>query len=155
MRDDRADVQPALQHGGHLVPGLEHLTAVNALHVQALEDDLIPRDAGVLRHDAEQGYRATMVHRAQQVAEGVRVAGHLHAHVKPFFHPQVFHHVIELLAGNVDGARGTHLLCQIQAVVIHVGDDHVPGAHVLGDGHGHDANGACARDEHVFADDTK
>jgi hypothetical protein len=29
MRDDRLDIEPALQHAGHLVPGLEHLPTVN------------------------------------------------------------------------------------------------------------------------------
>ena len=155
MRDDRADVQPALQHGSHLVPGLEHLAAVDALHVEALEDDLVPGDARVLGHDAEQGHGSTVVHRAQQVAEGLRVAGHLHAHVKSFFHAEVFDYVVEFFTADIHGACGAHLPRQVQPVVVHVGDDYMPGADVLGDGHGHDPDGASAGDQHVFADDAE
>src|SRR5271154_7512989 len=42
MRDHLADVEAALQHRDHLVPGLEHLAAINALDRQQLEDDLGP-----------------------------------------------------------------------------------------------------------------
>src|SRR5512144_2547148 len=35
--DRRADVQPRLEHHGHLVPGLVHLPAVDALHGEHLE----------------------------------------------------------------------------------------------------------------------
>src|SRR5690606_4696673 len=40
MRQHGRDVQAALQHGDHLVPGLEHLAAVDALDEQSLEDHL-------------------------------------------------------------------------------------------------------------------
>src|SRR4029450_6818680 len=50
----RRHVEPALEHGHHLVPGLEHLPAVHALEHQALEDDLVPVDGDRGRTDAEQ-----------------------------------------------------------------------------------------------------
>ena len=52
MRDDRRDVESALQQRRHLVPGLEHLAAVDAPHVEALEDHLVPVDGGVAGRDA-------------------------------------------------------------------------------------------------------
>src|SRR5205814_1006147 len=42
--DDRRQVEAALYHRHHLVPGLEHLAPVHALDLEPLEDDLIPVD---------------------------------------------------------------------------------------------------------------
>src|SRR5271166_2378471 len=47
--DDLAHVKAAFQHRDHLVPGLEHLAAVDALEGQLLEDDLVPVDEHRLR----------------------------------------------------------------------------------------------------------
>src|SRR6188768_4367758 len=47
VRDDRRDVEPALQQRRHLVPGLEHFATVDAAHVETLEDHLVPVDGGV------------------------------------------------------------------------------------------------------------
>ena len=57
------EVEPALQHRDHLVPGLEHLPAVDALQHEALEDHLAPVDGLLARHDAEQRHPAAVVHR--------------------------------------------------------------------------------------------
>lgn len=46
--------KPAQHHLRHLVPGLIHATAIDALDGQALEDDLVPVDSGALGQDAEQ-----------------------------------------------------------------------------------------------------
>src|SRR3954471_21414107 len=54
VRDHWRDVEPRLQHGRHLVPGLEHLAAVDAAHVEPLEDHLVPVDGGLARRNAEQ-----------------------------------------------------------------------------------------------------
>ena len=54
MRDDGTDVQAALQERGHLVPGLEHLAAVDAFDRESLQDHLIPVD----RHFRSAGCRA-------------------------------------------------------------------------------------------------
>src|SRR5262245_25543405 len=42
MRDDRPDVEPALQHYGHLVPGFVHLPPINAFYREHIEDDFVP-----------------------------------------------------------------------------------------------------------------
>ena len=44
MRDYRSNIQTRLQENRHLVPRLIHLTTVDALDVEAAEDDLVPVD---------------------------------------------------------------------------------------------------------------
>src|SRR5882672_1216570 len=39
VRDDRRNVQAGFDHDGHLVPGLKHFAAVDALDRQHVEDD--------------------------------------------------------------------------------------------------------------------
>src|SRR5436190_1319041 len=42
--DDRLDVEAALQHHGHLVPGFVHLAAVDSFDGEHVEHDFIPID---------------------------------------------------------------------------------------------------------------
>ena len=49
VRDDRLDVQTALNHGTHFVPCFEHFPAVNPLDEQAFENDLVPVDGRFIR----------------------------------------------------------------------------------------------------------
>ena len=91
------------------------------------------------------------MHGAQHVAERGGVARHLEPHVEAFLHAELFHRVVELLLRDVDGARRAHLLREPQPVIVDVGDDHVARADLLRDGHRHDADGAGAGDQHVFA----
>jgi hypothetical protein len=73
----------AAQHQlGHLVPGLVHLPAVDAVDGEALEDDLVPVGAGALGHDPEHRDLAAVVHAVEHVVEGARVAAHFQAHVE-------------------------------------------------------------------------
>ena len=73
VRDDGLHVESALQHARHFVPGLEHLTTVDAFENQSLEDDIVPVDGHVARWDAQDGDLAAMVHRTQHIAECLRV----------------------------------------------------------------------------------
>src|SRR5215467_13162020 len=70
MRDDRLQVEPALQHRDHLVPGLEHLAAIDALDLETLEDHLIPVDRHVGRRNAEERHLAAVIHVLEQLPEG-------------------------------------------------------------------------------------
>ena len=117
---------------------------------EALEDHLVPVDAGAVGQDAQQGDLAAVVHRVEHVVEGVRVAAHLQGHVEAF-HVQLFHRVLERLLGHVHHARGAHVGGQLEAVVVDVGDHHVARADVLADARGDDADGAGAGDQHVLA----
>src|SRR5512132_142452 len=62
MRDHRRDVEPALQHRAHAVPGLEHLAPVDPLESEAAEDHLVPGDRDLLIRDAEQRDPPAVVH---------------------------------------------------------------------------------------------
>src|SRR3546814_9238365 len=42
MRNDGRYIEPALQHGDHFVPGLEHFAAIDAFDLQPFENNLAP-----------------------------------------------------------------------------------------------------------------
>src|SRR6188508_1111506 len=104
MRDDRRYVEPALQHRRHLVPGLEHLAAVDALDDEALEDHLVPVDGGVARRNAEQRHAAAVMHGPQQIPESGWVTRHLESDVEALDHSERLHRVVERLPRDVDRA---------------------------------------------------
>src|SRR5438874_9689273 len=60
--DDGEEIEPALQHGDHLVPGLEHLAAVDALDLEALENDLVPIDRHLRGRYAQHRDLAAVIH---------------------------------------------------------------------------------------------
>ena len=66
--------------------------------------------------------------------------------------PSSRHHVVELLARDVDRARRAHLARELEPVVVDVGDDDVARADVRGDRRRHDADRPGAGDQHVLAD---
>ncbi len=150
--DHRREVHPRLQQGGHLVPGLEHLPAVDALDPQPLEDDLVPVDRHRVGEDPEHGDPAAMGHRVEHLAERRGVAAHLQAHVEPLGHALLDHHLAEVVVRDVHHAGRAHDPRQLEAVGVDVGDDHVAGAHVPSDRHGHHADRPGAGDQDVLAD---
>ena len=72
--DDLAHVEAALQHGDHLVPGLEHLAAVDALDGERLEHDRGPVDRALAGRDAEHGDAAAHHHVFDHLVERRRRA---------------------------------------------------------------------------------
>ena len=72
MRDHRRDVEAGLHHHRHLVPGLVHLAAVDALQRQHVEDDRGEVDRHLAGLDPEQRDPAAVGHRRQQAAQGGR-----------------------------------------------------------------------------------
>ena len=144
-------MQAGLQHGHHLVPGLEHLPAVDALQEEPLEDHLAPVDGLLARHDAEHCHLAAVVHDLEELTERAAVAAHLQADVEPLLHAQVGHHHLQVLLRHVDGAGGAELGGQPEPVVVHVGHHHVAGADVARHRRRHGADGAGPGDEHVLA----
>jgi hypothetical protein len=155
VRQHRAEVEAAEDHLGHLVPGLEHLAAVDALDGDALEDDLVPIDAGVRGQDAEQGDMAAVKHVVEHVVEGPGIARHLQADVEAFADVLRLHGGGERAALYIDDVGGAHLGGEVEAVVVDVGDDDVAGAEIAADAGGDDADGAGAGDQHVLADDVE
>ncbi len=91
-----------------------------------------------------------MVHGVEHGAERGWRAGHLQTHVKAFGHAQLFHHVGQALFRDIHRAGDAHFARQRQAVFVHVGDHHVARTHMLRHGCRHNADGACAGDQHVF-----
>src|SRR5208337_1502832 len=77
-----AHVKAALQHGLHLVPGLEDLPAVDALYRQALEDHLVPTDPRGVRENPQEGNAPAVVHVLQHRLEDSSVARHLQPDVE-------------------------------------------------------------------------
>ncbi|VTR67535.1 hypothetical protein DESC_610118 [Desulfosarcina cetonica] len=151
MGDHGRNVQPALEHAGHFVPGLEHLTAIDAFQLQPLEDDLGQVQGDLAAGNAQNGHAAAVVHGFQHVPESLDVAGHFQPHIKSLLHAQLPDRVADGRAGYVDGRAGAHARGKRQAVIVDVGDHHMAGAHMPGNGHGHDADGAGAGDQDILA----
>ncbi len=92
-----------------------------------------------------------MAHAGQHRSQGVRVAGHFHAHVKSFFHAQLFLRILDFLPAHIQSQGGAHFLSQFQAVGIDIGHHDIARTGVTGNGGRHAANGAGAGDQHIFS----
>ena len=77
VRDRRPDVEPRLEHHGHLVPGFVHFATVDPPDGQHLEHDLVQVEGDLLGRDPEDGHVAAVGHHGERVAQRLRVAGHL------------------------------------------------------------------------------
>ena len=84
MGDHRMEIQAALNHGDHLVPGGEDLAAIDALEGQTLEDHMVPVDLGVGALETQQGDLAAVAHQAEQLVEAGSAAAHFQTHIKAF-----------------------------------------------------------------------
>jgi len=151
VRDDGREIEPALHHVRHLVP-VVHLPAVDALERQTLRDDLVHVHENVLVAEAEQADLAAVAHDGDHLREGRAAARHLQTHVEALGQPLLVHDLADVLLGDVHGRVGAHFARELQAVLVHVGDDDAPRARVLADAHRDDADRARTGDEHVLAD---
>src|SRR5690606_4625152 len=151
--DDRAHVETCLQEVAHLVPGLEHLPAVDALDVEALEDDFVPVDGDVPAGDAEQRHLASVDDRVEDLAEGTRSSRHLHGDVEALCHTEVGHDVFQVRTRlrDVDGAAGSHGSCHGETLGIDVGYHYVPGADEARHSSCHQPDRTRTCDKHVLA----
>ena len=151
MGDDGGDVQTGAEHGVHLLPGGEHLAAVDTLHLEALPDEGVPVDAGAAGLDAEQGDASAVHGVLDDVLQAGGSAAHLQADVVALGHLEVLHGLLDGIAVlDVDGAVGAQLLGEVEAEVGDIGDGDALGAGLLADGGGHGADEARAGDEHVL-----
>ena len=107
--NDGRDVEPALDHGRHLVPGVVHFAAVDAADREHVEDDLVPVDRGRGGHDPEERDPAAVGHVVDHVVQGPGVPGHLESDVEALLHPEFVLHVLQVLAGDVDDPGRAHL----------------------------------------------
>ena len=145
VRDDRAIVESALDHDGHLVPGLVHLATVDALDRQHVEDDRVPVDRDFLGGDAQHGDLAAVAHVVEHVAKGAGLPDISRPTSKPSVMPSCFCTSAMLSRANIHDACGPHLLGQFQSLGIHVGDDDVAGPGMLRDRGGHACRSARPR----------
>ena len=75
--DDGGNIETGAEHGVHLLPGGVHLTAVDALHREALPHEGVPVDAGAAGLDAEQGNVGTVSGVGDDVLQASGGAAHL------------------------------------------------------------------------------
>ncbi len=151
VSDYGADIESALQHYGHLIPGLVHFAAVDTVNCKHIEDDLSPVDGDICGGDAEHGNFSAVCHVVQHAAEGVGIAGHFQSHIEAFGHSQFALHVFKFFGADIDGAGSAHAACQFQTPGIDVGDDHEASAGVSYNGGGHQTDRAGTGDQDVFA----
>ena len=153
MGDDLLQGQAGLHHHDALVPGLEDLPAIDALDEETLEYHLGPVDAGAVRHDAEHGDAAAVDHLAEDIPEGSGGAGHFQADIETFEYAEAAHEVTgDFFLGDIYCDHpGGDAFRQFESVIVDVGDDDIACAAVGGDHRSHDADGAGAGDDHVFA----
>ena len=130
MGDDAADVETALQHGGHLVPGLEDAPAVDALDLQALEDHVVHVERHRPGGDAEHRDAPAVVHRVEHLVERrLGTATSPGRRRSPRSCPARPSPAPTLL-GDVDHPRGAVRRGHRQPVRVDVGDHDVAGADV-------------------------
>merc|ERR1712151_796041 len=88
MRDDWLNSlgEATGEHGLHLVPRLEHLSAVDALYLQAFENDVVPIDRKPLGGNAQHRHLTPRIHGGQYGMEGAGHARHLQRHVEALAH---------------------------------------------------------------------
>src|SRR6266851_3982838 len=151
--DNTGDIQAALEHHRHLVPGLVHLSAVDATDGELVEDDLVPVDGDVFGGDAEHGDLRSVTHVGEHVAKGVGVAGHFKADVEALVHVELLLNLFEWRGAGVDGEGDAYLFGEIAAVLVGIGDNDVTGSGVSSYRCGHDADGAGPGDEDIFTKD--
>src|SRR5437773_11300942 len=89
MRDHGFYVQAALEHDGHLVPGLIHLAAVDAFDSQHVENDFVPIDGNRFGRNTEHRDLSAVTHVIDHVAKSRWAAGHFQGDVKAFFHAEL------------------------------------------------------------------
>ena len=79
---DACDVEAALEHSLHLVPGFVHLTAVDTLDGEAVEDDLVPVELCILTEKTELCDAAAVNHVVNHGVETGLCTGHFKTDVK-------------------------------------------------------------------------
>ncbi len=154
--DDGVEVEAALEHDGHFVPGFVHFAAVDASNGDHIEDDCVPVDGHfAVGRDAEHGDFASVADVGEHFAEGCGRAGHFEADIEAFAHAELFLDFGDGSLSGVDGDGGAHFFGEGESVGVEVGDGDVASAGVFDDGGGHDADGPGACDEDIFAEDVE
>ena len=152
MRDHGRQIESALHHVRHLVP-VVHLAAIDALQRQAVCNDLVHVHADGAVAEAQQRNFAAAAHDRDHLVERRGVAGHFKTHVEAFGQPLRAHDCVQILVRGVDGGIDAHFAGKGKPVFVDISNDDAARARVFADAARNDADGACARDEHVLADE--
>src|SRR5581483_6297856 len=136
----------------HLVPGLVHLAAVDALDREHVEDDRVEADRHLAGGDPEQRDPAAVGHVREHAPERVGVAGHLESDVEALRHPELALDVVQLALAHVDRERRAHPPGELEPVGVHVGHDDVARTRMADDRARHAPDRPRARDQHVLAE---
>src|SRR5580700_7471216 len=151
MRDYRGNVETRLEHRCHEVPGLVHLTTIDALDGDTVEDHLAPIDAVRLRRNTEHGHLAPMTEVTQHVLKSHRVSRHFEANVEALFHAQLLLNFFQRTCTRISGQSRTHPPCELKSFGIEVGDHDMARTCVSRYRGSHDADGPSASDQHILA----
>ena len=126
------------------------------LIVEALEDDLVPVDRHFGRRECRASRRCRRDACVRSMSRSAAALPDISRPTsKPSCMPSCLHRVVERLARDVERQRRAHLACELQAIVVDVGDDDVARADEAHDRRGHDADRPGAGDQHVLADDVE
>ena len=130
MRDHGSWIElPAQEKSAHLVPGLVHLAADDAVHGDPLEDDLIgeiDRDFPV--RNAEQLHPPAQPHRRECLVQRRRHTRHLAHHVRAFLGSLGEDRLYDVVPLCVDGDVRAHFLRERETLGIHIGRNDLGGA---------------------------
>src|SRR5215203_7095717 len=124
MRDHRRYIDTRFKKYAHLVPGLVHLSAVDAFDRYHVENHRFPVYAELLAWDPEERDVAPVKHIREHVLESRGHTRHLHTYVKALLHPQLFLNVFDRYLTHVDRpGRMAHVFRQLQPKRIHISND--------------------------------
>ena len=152
VRNDRCQIESALHHVRHLVP-VVHFAAIDALQRQAVCNDLVHVHADGAVAETKQRDLAAAAHDGDQLVERRGVAGHFKPYIEAFGQPLRAHDCVQILVRGVDGGIDAHFAGKGKPVFVDISNDDAARARVFADAARNDADGACAGDEHVLADE--
>mmetsp|Transcript_1664 Transcript_1664/g.3647 ORF Transcript_1664/g.3647 Transcript_1664/m.3647 type:complete len:228 (-) Transcript_1664:749-1432(-) len=158
MGDDRLNplVQARDQERLHLVPCLEHLSAIDALQFEPLENNVVPIDGKLARGDAQQCHVGTHVQRFQHRSNSAWYARHLEADIEAFVHANFSHHLPELGGATIGLPRDVHspgcaaLSSQVKPIFVDVCNNDMAGPNVACDCHSHHSDRAGTCDKYIL-----
>src|SRR4051812_34555678 len=152
MGDDWADIQTALQHYGHFVPGLVHLAAVNAFYCKHREYNRIPINSHLLLRNTEHRDLSSVAHVGKHVSKGRSIAGHFKSDIEPFVHAEFLLDRFKVTFQGIHCQGHAHLAGQLQPMFVHVGNNDITSPSVPHNSRCHDADGTSTSDEDVLAE---
>src|SRR5713226_8539110 len=109
----------ALEQGGHLVPGLVHAPAVNALNGEAFENDVLGKvERDGFRGESEERDATAAADDVEGCPDGVGMAGHFEDHVDAEASGFVGDDSTHVSFGRIERVVGVHLGCELAPVFV-------------------------------------